>query len=395
MKNNQSHYQNTLLFLIVITAVAIDVSIPILPIITDYFHVGRDQAPLIISSFLAGYGLSMIPMGLLSDRYGRLPIMYIGIVIYIIAGAAICMAPNFETVLWGRFFQGIGGGVGPVNARAIARDIRSGKDLAKLMSALTAALFFAPICAPIIGGLLYYLFNWQIALLVPPVLGVFLLFFLWFTAYETLPRKRGISSSISAQFSSSLKLFFSSTDSIWAMLIISISFPGYQIIVANASVIITDMYHIDKNMVGVIFSLSSILIVGASIYNKTKSQFISPRKLLRYGILLSLIASGGWTICYIFGDLPFCIVWFFFLIYFAATGIIFSNTSIIALAPHSQIAGFASSVFGAAMILGSSVFTALAAHFYDGTLISITFGIIVSSLVSSVIFFARILSQRN
>jgi len=396
MKNKSpAHYQKTLLLMMVITAVAVDVSVPILPFITDYFQVSKNRAPLIISSFLAGYGFSMIPVGLLSDRYGRLPIMYIGLMIYVLSGFIISVTPNFETVLWGRFFQGVGGAVGPVNARAIARDMTSGKDLAKLMSSLAAALFFAPICAPIIGGQLYNSFNWQMALLVPPVLGILLLISVWLTAYETLPRTAGIQKSLWVQFSNSTKMYFSSRKSTWALLIILTSFPAYHIILANASILMTDIYNINENKVGIILGLTSILIVGATIFNKQKAQFISPEKLLSYGILLSMLATTGFIVCYLLAPLPFWIVWIFVALYFAATGIIFSNTSTIALAPLSKIAGFASSVFGAAMILGASFATTLAANFYDGTLISITAGIIICALLSAIIFFTGVYFQQQ
>lgn len=386
MKKESAAYQNTLLLLIVITAVAVDISIPILPSITDYFQVDKNQSQLIISSFLAGYGLSMIPIGLSSDRFGRMPVMYIGLIIYVAAGVMIVFSTSFEVLLFGRFLQGIGGGVGPVNARAIARDLVSGKKLAKLMSSLTSALFLAPIFAPILGSQLYQYYGWQVAFLVPPLLGLILLLGVRVTAYETFPQKNN-TRSIRQQFSGSTKLILSSQDSIWAILIILTSFAGYQIILTSTSLLIVDIYGIAVHQVGIIFGVTAGLMVAATFYNKKKLQTEDPIKLLKYGILLSLFASIGFVICYLIGDVPFWFTWFFFSCYITSIGFIMPNTSTIALAPLSEIAGFASSVFGAAMILGAAVVTAIAAEFYDGTLFSITGGIILCTATTALIFF--------
>ena len=363
-----------------------DVSIPILPSITDYFQVETNRSPLIVSTFLAGYGLSMIPIGLLSDRFGRMPVMYIGLIIYVAAGVMIVFSTSFELLLLGRFFQGIGGGVGPVNARAIARDLESGKALAKLMSSLTAALFFAPIFAPILGSQLYQYFGWRIAFLVPPVLGFILFLSVWLTAYETFPRSNNIR-SIRQQFSDSMKLILASRYSIWAILIILTSFAGYQIILTSTSLLIVDIYGLGVNQVGIIFGVSAGLMVVATVYNKKRSQVEHPINLLKYGIYLSLLASTGFIICYAIGDVPFWPLWFFFTCYITSIGLILPNTSTIALEPLSEIAGFASSVFGGAMISGAALITAIAARFYDGTVFSITSGIILCTASTAVLFF--------
>ncbi len=308
MKKRNLRYQNTLLLLIVITAVAVDISIPILPSITDYFQVDKNKSQLIVSSFLAGYGLSMIPFGILSDRFGRIPITYTGLIIYVFAGLIVVFSTSFDGLLIGRFLQGIGGGAGPVNARAIARDIVNGKALAKLMSSLTAALLFTPIFAPILGSILYLHYGWKTALLVPPILGSILLISIWLTAYETYPQKNK-AFTVRQQISNSANLILASRESMWAMLIILTSFAGYQIILTNVSLLIVDIYGIAVHLVGPIFGLSAGIMVAATIYNKKKTQTEHPIKLLKHGINLSIFASAGFIICYFIDDVPFWLAW--------------------------------------------------------------------------------------
>lgn len=380
-------YKNTLILLIIITAVAVDISVPVLTVITEHFGVSSDRSLFIISSFLAGYGLSMIPVGLLSDRYGRIPVMYIGLAVYILGGVFTVYAPSFEILLWGRFFQGIGGGVGPVNARAIARDLASGKDLAVLMSTITMGLFFAPIISPILGSQLNEYFGWQAALWVAPLLGVICIVSVWKNAYRTASVPNN-PTSFFRQITRSMQLFFASKQSLWALLIIMVSFAGFQIILASSSLLMVDIYGIETNKVGIIFGSTATLMVLAIYYNKRKSATVSPEKLLKYGIILTILAALGLIGCYVLGAVPFWLVWAFIAIYITANGFILPNTSTLALDPLSNIAGFAASIFGAGMILSSSLAIMVAAMVYNGTLISITAGIIICSVLTCLIFFS-------
>lgn len=387
MNLKQRRYIRLLYFIISITAIAIDISIPLLPIITEYFAVSSNQAPLIISSFLAGYGMSMIPIGLLSDRYGRLPLLYVGLLIYILSGVLISFAPDFKTLLWARFFQGVGGGVGPINARAIARDMKSGNDLTKLLSNITAALFLAPIIAPVLGGYLCQHLGWRLAMLVVPLLGVILLIITFLTSYETLNIKELQNSSILSHVKSSLNLFFNSSKSIWALLIIFLSFPAYQILLANASLIMTEIYSIDTDKVGLIFGASCISMVCASIYNSAQSNSKSPIELLEYGMILSGISALGLLAYSYLECSSFGILWGVFMIQITAMGFILPNTAAIALEPLAKIAGFASSIFGAVMILGASVATTVVSKYYNGTLGSVIHSIVSCLVISLMIYY--------
>ena len=130
------------------------------------------------------------------------------------------------------------------------------------------------------------------------------------------------------------------------------------------------------------------LMVLAIYYNKRKSATVSPEKLLKYGIILTILAALGLIGCYVLGAVPFWLVWAFIAIYITANGFILPNTSTLALDPLSNIAGFAASIFGAGMILSSSLAIMVAAMVYNGTLISITAGIIICSVLTCLIFFS-------
>ena len=116
-------------------ALSIDMSLPSIPDMVRELATSMSTGQQVISLFMIGTALGQLPAGFLSDRYGRLPLLYIGVAIFTAASVATSAANSIELVLAARFFQGLGASVGVVITRAIVRDVASGKDLARLMSA--------------------------------------------------------------------------------------------------------------------------------------------------------------------------------------------------------------------------------------------------------------------
>src|SRR5699024_12688696 len=83
---------------------------------------------------------------------GRRRPMLVGIAAFIICSALCALAPSIELLLVVRFLQGVAGSAGIVVTFAVARDLFSGVDLAKLLSLLALVSGLAPIRAPVSGG---------------------------------------------------------------------------------------------------------------------------------------------------------------------------------------------------------------------------------------------------
>ena len=75
------------------------------------------------------------------------------------------LATSIETMLGGRILQGLGSSAGPAVARAIIRDIYSGRQLARNIALATAVFAFGPIVAPLLGALFLMYFEWRSLLL--------------------------------------------------------------------------------------------------------------------------------------------------------------------------------------------------------------------------------------
>ena len=162
-------------FLTGIAAVTIDMSLPALPEMVRELATSMSTVQKVVGLFMAGIALGQIPAGLISDRIGRMPVLYGGIGLFTIAGVVCATTDSIELLLFARFVQGLGGSVGIVVSRAIVRDISSGAQAARLMSVMVMIFTAAPILAPIVGSGLVFQWGWRAPFVAVVVFGALIL----------------------------------------------------------------------------------------------------------------------------------------------------------------------------------------------------------------------------
>ena len=144
-----------------LAAVTVDISLPAVPAMAVALATSLSRSQQIVGIFMAGLACGQIPAGLVSDRIGRLPVLYVGMLLFLVGAVAAALADRIELMLAARFVQGIGAAASIVLSRAIVRDVASGKDAARLMSLMTMIFTAAPVIAPSIGALLIAQWGWR------------------------------------------------------------------------------------------------------------------------------------------------------------------------------------------------------------------------------------------
>ncbi|WP_199479995.1 multidrug effflux MFS transporter [Vibrio harveyi] len=134
---------------------------PSLPWIAKDFDISLDQAQLLVSVYLLGFGPSQFIYGPISDALGRKKVLLTGLLIAMLGLLMIIFFSNtFTGMVMGRFLQGLGTGCCAVLARASTRDRFSGPELPVALSYIAMAASITPLVAPVIGGFINAHFGW-------------------------------------------------------------------------------------------------------------------------------------------------------------------------------------------------------------------------------------------
>lgn len=135
---------------------------PSLPWIAKDFDISLEQAQLLVSVYLLGFGPSQFLYGPISDALGRKKVLLTGLLIALMGLLVIIfLSHSFSNMVLGRFLQGLGTGCCAVLARASTRDRYTGAELPIAMSYIAMVASITPLIAPVIGGFINFHFGWS------------------------------------------------------------------------------------------------------------------------------------------------------------------------------------------------------------------------------------------
>jgi DHA1 family bicyclomycin/chloramphenicol resistance-like MFS transporter len=181
-----------LLLLAALTAfgpMSLDLYLPAFPAMAQTFGTDTGSIQLTMSACLLGLGLGQVMWGPVSDRYGRKRPLMAGLAIFIVSSLLIAVAPSLSVLVALRLVQALGGSAGIVVARACVRDLYTGVDLARAMSAIVTVFALAPVIAPLIGSGVLLVGSWPWTFVALAVFGALCLLGVVFMP-ETLPQDR-------------------------------------------------------------------------------------------------------------------------------------------------------------------------------------------------------------
>ncbi len=130
----------------------------ILPIFAIYASTLPDKpSGLMVGLALGAYGLTQallqLPFGMASDKYGRKPMIYIGLGIFAVGSMVAALAMNIEGVIIGRAIQGAGAVSAVVTALVadLTRDEHRTKAMATIGGTIGIAFAFSLVAGPILN----------------------------------------------------------------------------------------------------------------------------------------------------------------------------------------------------------------------------------------------------
>ncbi|WP_423149716.1 MFS transporter [Rubrolithibacter danxiaensis] len=175
-----------------LTALGIDIMLPVFGELRLYFGLKPESTATanIVGFFFIGQ-IAQLVFGLLSDRFGRLRILWTGFPLYIIGGIAAAFAPSLNIMYAARFVAGMGASAVFSTTVASVRDRFVGDQMAHIMSLIFTIFLFTPVVAPFLGAGILSISSWRMVFLTPPLFAV-LIFFWSLRLEESLPREKRV-----------------------------------------------------------------------------------------------------------------------------------------------------------------------------------------------------------
>ena len=114
-----------------------------------------------LSLFLAGFAAAQLLWGPLSDRYGRKPVLLIGLTIFALGSLGMLWVENAATLLVLRFVQDVGVCAAAVIWQALVTDYYPSQKVNRIFATIMPLVGLSPALAPLLGSWLLVHFSWQ------------------------------------------------------------------------------------------------------------------------------------------------------------------------------------------------------------------------------------------
>jgi DHA1 family bicyclomycin/chloramphenicol resistance-like MFS transporter len=352
--------------LMALNAFAIDSMIPALADIGRSLHVAHENdQQLVVIAYFIGFASTQLLWGPLADRFGRKPVLAIGVALYGAFALLCAFAWSFPLLIAGRVAMGASAAVTRVLVVAMVRDLFEAEAMARVMSLVFMVFMLVPVLAPNIGQLILLFAPWRAIFVVIAVYASIMLTWSWLRLPETLHPEFRRSLDWRQTFGA-IGQTISDPQSRGYTLAITVSFSALVAYISSIQQIIFDAFH-EGRFIGLVFACIAAPMALASYLN---SRVVGRFGLRRVGHSAALafmvvtaihaaVALAGletlWTFILLQGLTMGC---------FAFTS---SNLGTLAMEHMAPIAGTASSVQGVVSTIGAAGIGFLIGQQFDGT----------------------------
>ncbi|CAD0183231.1 Sulfonamide resistance protein [Ruegeria sp. THAF57] len=344
----------TLIFATALSVLSLNMFLPSLAQMAGDFQVDYALVNFSVAGYLAVSAILQLIVGPLSDRFGRRPIMLIGLGIFTIASLGCVLAESIWVFLGFRLLQAAVV-AGPVLSSASIRDRYAPNEAASKLGYVAMAMALAPMLGPMMGGALDMLFGWRAGFILYTMLGAGMFALLWLDMGET-------NSTPSATFAAQLREYphLFRARRFWGYaLCAAFSIGGFFTFITGAPLVAAAWFDLSPASLG----LGIGIITGGFMVGNFITGRIAARTRLTTMILIGRVVASTGPFC---GLLLFLAdlgsVWVFFgsaICVGFGNGLTNANASAGVMSVRPKLAGSAAGLSGAMIVALGAVLTSM------------------------------------
>jgi DHA1 family bicyclomycin/chloramphenicol resistance-like MFS transporter len=273
-----------LTLLLGIQPIATDLSLPALPTLQRMLGASVSQAQLTLSALIGSFGLAQLVWGPLSDRFGRRPILLVGLALFALASVMSALAADIGSLIVWRALQGAAMAAAVTCARSIVRDLFQPHEGARVMSRALSGLGVIAMSSPLIGGAAVQWLHWRAALAVLAVFGAVTLALVAWRFEETVPLRDARATRLGPLLRNWGSVLADPTFRAWVALLCC-TYGGLFIMLAGSSFVFIGVLGVSRVACGALLATSSIAYIAGTL--------LCRRLLLRHG-MRATVRRGAW-----------------------------------------------------------------------------------------------------
>jgi len=371
---------------------AIDMYLPGLPkMVAD---LGTDEGTIQYSlmAFFAGLTFGQLFYGPLSDRFGRKPLVYLGLALFTLGSIGCALAGSVQALLVFRAIEGLGGSIGMVIAMAVIRDLHTGQSAARMTALVLMVLGVSPVLAPLAGSAILLIAGWKAVFWFLAAVGPALIVFVALGLPETRTVDLRAESRLEHAFGHYARLLRDRRFLPFA-LASAIAQGGFFAYISGSAFVFISIHALSPTEYSLLFAFNA---VGLVVANQ-----LSPHAIKRFGFHA---ASRAAILTYTFSGIALllmevagvsslsshCVLLFMAV---ASVGMIMPVLSVRAMAGFGAIAGTAAAMMGAVQFIGAAAASGLVGSLADGTALPMIAVIAACGVIATLIAFTTFPAQ--
>jgi len=265
-----------------------------------------------------------------------------------------------------------------VNANAIARDLFSGPQAARVFTLIGIVRMIAPLVAPAIGAFIIHFYSWEVIFIFLSIYALVVALMVQINIQETLVY-------VKHNIFQSYWHVISHKEARILILVFGIIFGGAFILISKAAFIYIEYFKVSTDWFPLFFGSDMLFIMLMARLNIKLIKKYKILSVVKFGLLMQVLfaiillgvsfSPNLWTV--------------FVLItaYLGMLGIITGNITALILEYFSHNSGTASAVIGVFNVTMGGFIASTVSFLHDGTLLPVCIGIFVTTILSYLVIF--------